>query len=88
MILQTTAGEIDTTKVIRLYGAAIVEVDGERAEMSLEWADLNGSKVNIEGFVLVFDSTLSGAKERDKKELFFATKDELIEAINEVAQFF
>lgn len=80
--------DIDLSKVIRLYPAAVIESDGDVAQMSLEWTELNEDKIKILSYVLVFDFTQSSQKERDKKELHFASKDELIEAINEVAQFF
>lgn len=88
MIYKTSTFEIDLSKVIRLYPAAIVELDGESSEMSLEWVELYGSKVKILSYVLVFDFTKSGDKSRDKKELVFGTKEELFVAMDEVAQFF
>lgn len=80
--------DIDLSKVIRLYPAAVIELDGDMAQMSLEWAELNEDKVKILSFVLVFDFTQQNQKEREKKEFHFSSKDELIKAINEVAQFF
>jgi hypothetical protein len=49
---------------------------------------MNSDRVNIISYVLVFDFTLSGEKIRDKKEIYFETKDELFLAMQEVAQFF
>lgn len=88
MIYKSKIGDIDLSRLTRLYPAAVVVVDGEVAEMSLEWADMNGEKVKITSFVLVFDFTLPKEKVRDKKELHFQTKDELIVAMHEVSQFF
>jgi len=88
MIYSSTIGDIDLNKVVRLYPAAVVDVDGEVAEMSLEWADMNAQKIKITAFVLVFDFTLPNEKVRDKKEIYFKTKDELFAAMQEVAQFF
>ncbi|OHE15657.1 MAG: hypothetical protein A2540_10080 [Sulfurimonas sp. RIFOXYD2_FULL_37_8] len=88
MIYNSKIGEIELSKVIRLYPAAVVNVDGEVAQMSLEWADMNADRVNITSYVLVFDFTLPGEKIRDKKEICFETKDELFLAMQEVAQFF
>ena len=88
MIYRSKIGDIDLSKVTRRYPAAVVEVDGETAEMSLEWADMNGDKVNITSYVLVFDFTPPKEEKRDKKELHFETKDELIETMTEVAQLF
>lgn len=88
MIYKTDVGDIDLSKVIRLYPAVVIESGGDVAQMSLEWAELNMDKVNVLSYVLVFDFTQPAQSEREKKELHFASKDELIEAINEVAQFF
>ena len=88
MIYRSEIGDIDLSKLTRIYPAAVVNVDGDIAEMSLEWADMNSDKVKITSFVLVFDFTPPNEKIRDKKELYFQTKDELIAAIQEVSQFF
>jgi hypothetical protein len=88
MIYKSKIGNIDLSKVTRLYPAAVVDAHGEVAEMSLEWADMNGEKVKITAFVLVFDFTPLQEQLRDKKELRFETKEELIETMQEVAQFF
>ncbi|MDP2893706.1 MAG: hypothetical protein Q8N78_04995 [Sulfurimonas sp.] len=88
MIYNSKIGEIELSKVIRLYPAAVVDVDGEIAQMSLEWADMNSQKVAVASYVLVFDFTLPSEKIRDKKEIYFETKDELFLAMQEVAQFF
>ena len=88
MIYKSKIGNIDLSKLTRLYPAAVVEVNGETAEMSLEWIDMNADKVNLMSYVLVFDFTPLEEEVRDKKELHFETKDELIETMTEVAQFF
>lgn len=88
MIYKSKIGNIDLSKVTRLYPAAVVDAQGEVAEMSLEWADMNADKVKITAFVLVFDFTPPKEQVRDKKELCFETKEELIETMQEVAQFF
>ncbi|MCW8894275.1 MAG: hypothetical protein OQK48_03490 [Sulfurimonas sp.] len=88
MIYKSSIGDIDLSKLTRLYPAAVVEVNGETAEMSLEWTDMNADKVNVISFVLVFDFTSPKEEVRDKKELHFETKDELITTMTEVAQFF
>lgn len=88
MIYKSSIGDIDLSKLTRLYPAAVVEVNGETAEMSLEWIDMNADKVNVTSYVLVFDFTPPKEEVRDKKELHFETKDELISAMTEVAQFF
>ena len=88
MIYKSKIGDIDLSKLTRLYPAAVVDVNGETAEMSLEWIDMNGDKVNVTSYVLVFDFTPPKEEVRDKKELHFETKDELIQTMTEVARFF
>lgn len=88
MLYRSKIGMLDLAKVVRLYPAAVVDAHGEIAEMSLEWTEINGDKVKIISYVLVFDFTPSGEKVREKKELYFETKEELFEAMQEVAQFF
>lgn len=88
MIYKSKIGNIDLSKVTRLYPAAVVDAQGEVAEMSLEWADMNADKVKITAFVLVFDFTPPKEQVRDKKELRFETKEELMATMQEVAQFF
>jgi len=88
MIYNSKIGEIDLSKLTRLYPAAVVEMQGEEAEMSLEWIEMNEDKVNLKEYILVFDFTPKNEEIRDKKILHFKTKDELIKTMQEVAQFF
>jgi len=80
--------EISLENLTRLYGAVVIDMQGEVAEMSLEWFDLYGDKVKLIQYVLVFDYTLPGENVRDKKVLEFTSKDALIKTMQEVAQFF
>jgi hypothetical protein len=79
---------ISLENLTRLYGAVVIEMEGEVAEMSLEWYELYGDKVKLLHYVLVFDYTPPGEQVRDKKVLEFATQEELIDTMQEVAQFF
>lgn len=88
MIYKSKEGDISLESLTRLYPAVVIDMQGEVAEMSLEWFDLYGDKVKLVSFVLVFDYTLAGEDVRNKKVLEFATKDELIEVMTEVAKFF
>lgn len=88
MIYKSKVGDIDLTKLTRLYPAAVVEMQGEVAEMSLEWIETNEDKVNLKEYILVFDFTPLKEEVKDKKVLHFETKDELIQTMTEVAQFF
>jgi len=55
--------------------------------MSLEWMQNNGEKVKLIEYVLVFDFTPSGSEERIKKVLSFATKEQLLEEMQHIADF-
>ncbi len=86
MIYKSKVGDIDLARLTRLYPAAVVEMQGEVAEMSLEWMEMNEGKVNLNGFVLVFDFTPPNEEAKDKIVLNFETRDELIKEIQEVAK--
>ena len=88
MIYKSKDGDISLKNLTRLYSAVVIDMQGEVAEMSLEWFDLYGEKVKLLNFVLVFDYTPVGEDIRDKKVLEFQTKEELIEVMSEVAEFF
>jgi len=93
MIYKSKEGDLDLDKLTRLYPAVVVEMQGEMAEMSLEWMDMNAEaqnsgKVNIVHYVLVFDFTPLNEDVRDRTTLIFQTKDELIDEMQEVAKFF
>ena len=88
MVYRFNDEEISLENLTRLYGAVVIDMQGEVAEMSLEWFDLYGDKVKLVQYVLVFDYTLPGETIRDKKVLEFTSKDALIETMQEVAQFF
>ena len=88
MIYKSKEGDLDLEKITRLYPAVVVEVQGEMAEMSLEWMDMNEGKVNIVHYVLVFDFTPLHEDVKDRTTLIFETKDELINEMQEVAKFF
>jgi len=88
MIYKSSIGDIDLSKVTRLYPAAVIELDGEIAEMSLEWMDMNEGKVTLKYYVLVFDFTPPAQEIKDKKVLIFEEKDELFIAMNEVSTLF
>ena len=88
MIYKSKDGDISLKKITRLYSAVVIDMQGEIAEMSLEWFDLYGDKVKLLNFALVFDYTPAGVDVRDKKVLEFDTKEELLEVMSEVAEFF
>jgi hypothetical protein len=87
MIYNTSEGEIDLSKITRLYPAVVVEMQGEVAEMSLEWEELYGDKVKIVHYVLVFDFTPLHEDVKERTTLVFQTKEALIKEIQEVAKY-
>ena len=87
MIYKTSEGEVDLAKLTRLYPAAVVDMQGEIAEMSLEWMDLYGDKIKLVHFVLVFDFTPAGEDVKVRTVLTFKTKEELMVEIQEVAKY-
>ncbi len=88
MVYSSNKGDLDLSKLTRLYPAAVVEMYGEVAEMSLEWIETNQEKVTLRSFVLVFDFTPLNEDVKDRVVLEFDTKEELFETMNEVAQLF
>jgi len=88
MIYKSTHGDLDLSKVTRLYPAGVVDMQGEVAEMSLEWIDLYGDKVKILRYVLVFDFTQPAEEEKNRTVFEFASKNELIDEMQKVATLF
>jgi len=88
MIYKSKIGDINLDKLTRLYPAALIEMYGEVAEMSLEWMEMNEGKVKFLHYVLVFDFTPIGSDIRDKKVLEFDNKDDLLETMKEISKLF
>ncbi|MDT8338279.1 MAG: hypothetical protein RQ763_03670 [Sulfurimonas sp.] len=88
MIYKSSAGDLDLSKITRLYPAVVVDLNGEVAEMSLEWAELYGDKVKLKSYILVFDFTPAHEEKKEKITLEFETKEELITSMQEVSKFF
>ena len=73
--------EIDLTKVVRIYPAVVVEFEGEKSEMSLQWTEENMDKITILEYVLNIDYS----QNRSIGDRFtFATQEELLEAVQEL----
>lgn len=87
MIYKSHGHELDITKITRLYPAVQVDVHGEIAQVSLEWAELNGDKVKLSNYVLVFDFDPLGEVVKNRVELLFSTKDELFDEMQKVDEF-
>ncbi len=88
MIYKSKEGDLDLSKITRLYPAVVVDLHGEVAEMSLEWEELYGEKVKLLSYILVFDFTKPSEDLKNRTILKFNTKEELIDTMSEVAQFF
>ncbi len=88
MIYKSKDGDIDLSNITRLYPAAVIDLNGEVAEMSLEWMEMNEGKVKFLHYVLVFDSTPHGSEEKVRTVLKFDNRESLVESMTEVAQFF
>jgi len=78
VIYKSSEGDLDLSKVTRLYPAVVVDMQGEVAEMSLEWEELYGEKVKIVHYVLIFDFTPLNEDVKDRTTLVFQTKEALI----------
>ena len=87
MIYKSHEYDLDLSKITRLYPAAIVDVHGESAQVSLEWAEINGEKVKLSSYVLVFDFDPLGEMVKNRIELSFVTKEELLEEMRKVDEF-
>ena len=88
MIYESKEGPLNLDKITRLYPAVVVEMQGEMAEMSLEWMEMNEGKVNIVHYVLVFDFSPLNEDVKERTTLVYETKDELMAEIQKVAKFF
>ncbi|MDF1882486.1 hypothetical protein JHD49_00880 [Sulfurimonas sp. SAG-AH-194-C21] len=87
MIYKSSEGDLELDNITRLYPAVVVDMQGEVAEMSLEWEELYGDKVKIVHYVLVFDFTPLNQDVKDRTTLIFETKEALIAEIQEVAKY-
>jgi hypothetical protein len=88
MVYKSKNGDISLENLTRLYPAVLIDMQGEVAEMSLEWFDLYGDKVKLLNYVLVFDYTPAGENIKNRKVLSFDDKNKLIDTMSEVALFF
>ena len=87
MIYKSSKGDLELDNITRLYPAVVVDMQGEVAEMSLEWEELYGDKVKIVHYVLVFDFTPLNEDVKERTTLIFETKEALIAEIQEVANY-
>ncbi len=89
MIYKAQGKEIDLTQITRLYPAATVDVQGEVAQVSLEWAKMEKKQeVPIASYVLIFDIDPLGEVPNNRIELVYESEALLIEGMKEVAKYF
>ena len=89
MIYKAQGKEIDLTQITRLYPAATVDVQGEVAQVSLEWAKMDKKQeVPIASYVLIFDIDPLGEVPNNRVELVYESEELLIEGMKEVAKYF
>lgn len=77
--------QIDVTKITRLYPAALIHAGGESASVSLEWAELKAGQIMLESYILVCDVDPIGEVPLNRIEFRYETKEELFEAMQEIA---
>ena len=87
MIYSSQGHELDMNKITRLYPAVRVDVHGEFAQVSLEWAELNKDKVKLSSYILVFDFDPLGEVVQNRVELLFESKEELVDEMLRVDEF-
>lgn len=89
MIFESQGKQIDLKQITRLYPAATVNVQGELAQVSLEWAKMEKKQVvPIHSYVLIFDIDPLGEVPNNRIELTYESETQLIEAMKEVAKYF
>ncbi|MCK9373870.1 MAG: hypothetical protein M0P91_11795 [Sulfuricurvum sp.] len=76
----------DLSKVTRLYPAALIHAAGERASVSLEWAELKEEVITLECYVLICDFDPVGEVPVNRIEFHYPTKESLFDAMHEIAR--
>lgn len=89
MIYEAQGKRIDLTRLTRLYPAATVNVQGEIAQVSLEWAKMEKKQeVPVASYVLIFDIDPLDELPDNRIELVFESEEALIEGMIEVSKYF
>lgn len=86
MIYVADGKEIDLMKITRLYPAALIHAGGESASVSLEWAEMKAEQITLEAYVLICDFDPIGEIPLNRIELRYTTKEELFDAMQEIAK--
>ncbi len=85
MVFESEGKQIDLTKLTRLYPAVLVHAGGESASVSLEWAQMKADQISVEAYLLVCDFDPLGEVPVNRIELRYQTKEELFQAMEEIA---
>ena len=86
MTKQFQGESIAVDQIARLYPAAIMTLpDGDKVQVSIEWAEAKYEQINVTGFVLVFDFGNHTEEHPTKKEFYYDTFYALEDAIKEAA---
>lgn len=85
IIFETDGKQIDLSKVTRLYPAVLIHAAGERASVSLEWAEQKADVITIEAYVLICDFDPIGEVPVNRIELRYSTKDELFQIMQDIS---
>ena len=84
--------EFDLIEVTRMYPAVRIEFQEfekvEYTEVSIEWAELKEDKLKIVDFVLVLDFDQIGEEIKNRKRVYFDTKEELLQSLYELHSLF
>ena len=86
IIFEANGETIDLSKITRMYPAALIHAGGESASVSLEWAELKADQITLESYVLICDFDPVGEVPINRIELRYSTKDELFQAMQDIAQ--
>lgn len=86
ILFESNGAKIDLKKITRLYPAALIHAGGESASVSLEWAELKADQITLEAYVLICDFDPIGEVPINRIELRYSTREELCEAMQEIAQ--
>ncbi|BCD68094.1 hypothetical protein [Nitratiruptor sp. YY09-18] len=72
--------DIDLSNIINIYPSIYIDHEGERTTISLEWYEENKESVSFVSFALILLF-----QDGSKKELFFDTHQELLQAMHDIA---
>lgn len=78
--------KVDLRALTRIYPAALISAGGERASVSLEWAESKKEQITLEAYVLICDTDPIGEVPVNRVELRYESKEQLFAAMNEISE--